>query len=215
MFCDDDDTYEMDRVEKFMIMIEDGYMNCPKYNVFVGAYERKDFISHSSTFCEYWSYCVDMDFIINFMNILKINNYEYVIDNKFCDVLFASYLRRLDHRHLFVSTNEKLYNYNRNDYSITGKISKHKKLVKKIVKKEMNNFEAFIRSLNEDLEQYIEIILHNIFILYSMRRMSLDDIMKMVMRENYIYINKIDKTILSKIEFEYDKVKHLCDILYQ
>ena len=29
-----------------------------------------------------------------------------------CDVLFASYLRYLDDKHVFVSIGEKLYNYN-------------------------------------------------------------------------------------------------------
>jgi len=215
MFCDDDDTYEIDRVEKFMIMIQDGYMNCPKDKIFVGVYERYSGNGHSSSFHEYWAYGVKIEFILNFMNILKINNYGYIFDNKFCDVLFATYLRALDHRHFFVSINEKLYNYNRNEYSITGTISKNNKLVKKHVPIVTNNFEAFIRDLNETLEQKMETIRNNIFIEHSMRGRSLHDIMKRFMRENYIYINKIDKTILSKIEFEYDKVKHLCDLLYQ
>ena len=46
------------------------------------------------------------------------------IDNKMCDVLFSTYLRCLDNRHMFISIIEKLYNYNRNEYSITKKIAK-------------------------------------------------------------------------------------------
>lgn len=216
MFCDDDDTYEIDRVEKFMIMIEHGITFCQKDKIFVGAYEynlQKG--SHSSLFYEYWSYCVNIEFIVNFMNILKINNYDYVIDNKMCDVLFASYLRHLDSRHLFYLINEKLYNYNSNEYSITNIILKNNERAMNVPPIAENNFETFIQSINETLEQYMESIKDNILVGYSIRKMSFNTILKRELRENYMYKNKINQIILSKIEFEYDNIKRLCDMLYQ
>ena len=61
MFCDDDDKYENTRVEKFIIMIKHGINNCPKDKIFVGAYERDlQKGSHSSSFYEYWSYCINI-----------------------------------------------------------------------------------------------------------------------------------------------------------
>jgi len=216
LFCDDDDTYEIERVEKIMFMIEYGCTNCPKDKIFVGAYEmdlQKG--SHSSSFYEYWSYCVNIEFIINFINIIKINNYDYYIDNKMCDVLFSSYLRCLDNKHIFVSINEKLYNYNRNEYSITKKIAKQNKINNNIIKKKHSNFEIFIQYLNECLEENIESIKNNIFIIYSMRKVSFENTLYELLKENYKYKNKINRKILETIKFEYDNIKYLCDILYQ
>jgi hypothetical protein len=216
MFCDDDDTYEMDRVEKFKIMTEHGYTNCPKDKIFVGAYERDlQKGSHSSSFYEYWSYCVNIEFIINFINIIKLNNYDYYIDNKMCDVLFSTYLRYLDNKHIFVSINEKLYNYNRNEYSITKKIAKQNNINNNIIKKKESNFEIFIQDLNECLEKNIETIKNNIFVIYSMRKVSFENMLNELLKENYKYKNKINKKILEKIKFEYDNMEYLCDILYQ
>jgi hypothetical protein len=216
MFCDDDDTYEINRVEKFTIMLEHGRNNCPKDKIFVGAYEgdlQKG--SHSSSFYEYWSYCVNIEFIINFMKIIKMNNYDYYIDNKMCDVLFATYLRHLNDTHLFISICEKLYNYNRNEYSITKKISKQNEINKKIIPTNEYNFEIFIQGLNDFLEENMESFKTNIFVKYSMCKVSFENMLNQLLRENYKYKHQINKKILEKIKFEYDNIKYLCDILYQ
>jgi hypothetical protein len=216
MFCDDDDTYEINRVEKFTIMIEQGRNNCPKDKIFVGAYERDlQKGSHSSSFYEYWSYCVNIEFIINFMNIIKMNNYDYYIDNKMCDVLFATYLRCLNDTHLFISIYEKLYNYNRNEYSITNKISKQNEINKKIIPTNVYNFEIFIQGLNDFLEEKMESFKNNIFVKYSMYKVSFENILNELLGKNYKYKDQINKKILEKIKFEYDNIKYLCDILYQ
>jgi len=216
MFCDDDDTYEINRVEKFTILLEHGRNNCPKDKIFVGAYERDlQKGSHSSSFYEYWSYCVNIEFIINFMNIIKMNNYDYYINNKMCDVLFATYLRCLNDTHLFISIYEKLYNYNRNEYSITNKISKQNEINKKIIPTNVYNFEIFIQGLNDFLEEKMESFKNNIFVKYSMRKVSFENILNELLGKNYKYKDQINKKILEKIKFEYDNIKYLCDILYQ
>ena len=216
MFCDDDDTYEMHRVEIFKNITEYGCTNCPKDKIFVGAYE-KDLQkgSHSLSFYEYWSYCVNIEFIINFINIIKLNNYDYYIDNKMCDVLFSTYLRCLDNKHMFIPINEKLYNYNRNEYSITNKIAKQNKIKNNIIKKNESNFEIFIQGLNEYLEENMESIKNNIFVKYSMCKVSFETMLNELLKENYKYKNEINEKILEKIKIEYDNIKYLCGILYQ
>jgi hypothetical protein len=213
MFCDDDDTYENDRVKSFINMIKCGHNSCPEDKIFVGVYEMTNSESHSTRFYEYWSYCINVNFIINFINIIKINNYDYVIDNKFCDVLFSTYLRHLDNKHLFVSIDEKLYNYNRNVYSITIKTLKQNEINHKKAKINERNFETFIRGLNEHIEENINDVKDNILLLCS-TKMSFENILKKLLEENYEFKNNINNTI-EKIKNEYDDIKYLCDILYQ
>lgn len=215
MFCDDDDTYEPERVETFKCMIEYGFNNCPGDKLFVGVYETESHKGHSLRFYEYWSYCVNVDFIIKFINILKNNNFDYVFDNTMCDVLFSSYLRHLDNNHLFISVNEKLYNYNKNQYSITGQIKSSNDISNTIIKTKEPNFETFIQGLNELLEKNIESILNNIFVLYSYRKLTFEDILMKILKENYKYKNNINKNILNKLKLEYDNIKCLCGLLYQ
>ncbi len=214
MFCDDDDTYELERVEIFYHMIEQGIIVCPSDKKFVGCYER-DNTSHSEKFHEYWCYCVNIKFIINFMNILKNNNYDYYIDHKMCDVMFSTYLRCLDNSHIFVSNNIKLYNYNRNVHSITKQIDiKNEKNIN-IKRSYVNDFDFFINGLNKHIENNMEDIKDNIFVGYSMRKFTYENALKELLRENYVYKDKLDKNILKNIKQEYDNIKHLCSILYQ
>ena len=218
MFCDDDDTYEIDRVEKIMNTIEYGYNYCTKNEIFVGACESNlQNVNHSLSFHEYWSYCVNIEFIIDFINIIKTNNYDYYIDNKMCDVLFSTYLRHLSDKHIFSYTYEKLYNYNRNnEYSITHKISNNNKIYKNKKILTYTNFKIFIKDFNEFLTKNMETIKDNIFLKYSMTKLSFEDMLKNdILKENYKYKNKINTKILEKIKIEYDNIKKLCDILYQ
>lgn len=216
-FCDDDDTYEFDRVEKIMIAIEYGDTNCPENKTYVGAYEsdlQKG--SHSIHFYEYWSYCVNIKFIITFINIIKIHNYDYFIDYQMCDVLFSQYLRHLDNTHVFTRINEKLYNYISNEYSITSKIKKKSEIANKCKTKSESNYELFMQGLNKDLDKQMNCsIKSNIFLLYSMSKLSFEDILKKLLGKNYEYKNDINKKIIEIIQIEYDNIKYLCEILYQ
>ena len=170
--------------------------------------------NHSTSYYEYWSYCININFIINFFNILKTNNFDYIIDNKMCDVLFSQYLRHLDEQHIFVSAYCKLYNYNEtSEYSITNSISQQNTENAVKIKKQEYNFKTFIQGLNDTLELNFESIKQNILILCSYEN-SFGKILKSILRENYIYKDKINKDILKNIKNEYDTVKHICDVLY-
>ncbi len=214
MFCDDDDTYDLRRVEIFNELISNGINLNPKDKIFVGAYER-DGDSHINIFHEYWSYCLDINFIINFMNILKINNYDSYIDNVMCDVVFSTYLRCLDNKHSFVSTYQKLYNYNRNDYSITQKIVNTNKKKKNMIQIKVNDFEEFMNELNKMIEENMEDIKNNILVTYFTRKITFENALKELLKENYIYKDKIDKNIFEKIKYEYNNTKSLFDLLNQ
>jgi hypothetical protein len=56
---------------------------------------------------------------------------------------------------------------------------------------------------------------NNIFVKYSMCKVSFENMLNQLLRENYKYKDQINKKILEKIKFEYDNIKYLCDILYQ
>jgi hypothetical protein len=215
MFCDDDDTYDLKRVEKFMIMMEHGISMCKEGQVFVGGCEISDNIPHSKRFYEYWCYCIKIDIIIKFMRKIKNNNYDNYIDHIMCDVLFATYLRVLSNRHAFIFMNDKLYNYNINDYSITGKIEKELDENKNKIKTIENNFEEYMEGLNKGLEEHIDIDKRNIFLHYSTDGMLFEDILKLILGDNYKYKNDINKRIIEELKEEYERIESLCNILYE
>ena len=222
MFCDDDDTYEIERVEIFKNNIEfgcEGISIFPKDKIFAGTYEMKSQKgSHNESFYEYWSYCVNTELILNFINIIKINNYDCYIDHKMCDVLFASYLRNLDNRHLFIPIDESLYNYNtQHEYSnsITQQILKKNKERKALPQYNYTNFEELIENINKELKEQLEGMKSNIFLKHSMYRMSFENILKVCLNDIYKYKNKIDNKLLEELQFEYNNIEGLCNKLYQ
>ena len=197
MFCDDDDTYELNRVEIFMEMIFVGYERMPEGKLFVAVYEKEE-ETHTERFYEYWSYCVNIDFIIQFFNKIKFNSYDYIIDHKFCDVLFATYLRCLDNTHYFTSLKIKLYNYNvNNEYSITSQIKKNKikfgkgDNVNKIINKNIND------------------ILDNITLL-TFYRNSFDTLISSTFHQKMT----ISKDNLKILEAHHISIKKICELLY-
>lgn len=226
MFCDDDDTYEIERVEIFKNNIEYYDEIACEYNsicpnnkrIFGGAYEMKSQKgSHNKSFYEYWSYCVNTELIVNFINIIKINNYDCYIDHKMCDVLFATYLRRLNN-HVFIPINESLYNYNtQHEYSnsITQQILKKNKEKKALPQYYYTNFEELIENINKELKEQLEGMKSNIFLKHSMYLMSFENILKVCLDNAYKYKNKIDNKLLEELQFEYKNVESLCNKLYQ
>jgi glycosyltransferase involved in cell wall biosynthesis len=121
MFCDDDDTYEPNRVEKIIQNIYSGDIECKRLNkILAGLYESTFGKDHREHRHEYWCYCVNIELIENFYNRLK--DHPDIIDNKCCDVLFAEYLRRVLPDYLYCRMEDKFYNYRVEDNSdsITG-----------------------------------------------------------------------------------------------
>jgi len=219
MFCDDDDTYDITRVEKFMYWIECSQKFIPKDKIFVGVYELGGNLKpdsserHSDTFYEYWAYCINIKFVDYFIKTIKVNNFDDYIDHKMCDVLFSTYLRLLDNNHMFGFIPEKLYNYNinKNEYSIIQQISKKNRHTKLIIQRQELILETFIKSVNKTIEENIVDIKSNIFVLYSMCMLSFENILERVLKDKYKYING---KILKQLKLEYDNIKYLCECLY-
>ena len=132
MFCDDDDTYKINRIEKFVYSFK--YFKNMKN--FGGVRELKKIkiingIQHISN-PEYWCYGIIPNVIVDFFNIFKSFKYN-ILKHKFGDMYFRGYLRNntkycnwggtVTESDINVEKIELLYNYNiNNPNSICGKI---------------------------------------------------------------------------------------------
>ena len=138
LFCDDDDTYHKDRTNYFMQTTqttelkfdtanETRDVTLPKLE-FAGLYENISQPTHHTKRHEYWSYCIRMDLLTCFFNVVEPT--IGVLDDRCCDVLFAEYLRRKSPEWVYATINQSLYHYreDENDDSITGfiQMNQHK-----------------------------------------------------------------------------------------
>lgn len=216
MFCDDDDTYDLNRVIKFILSIQHGLNHISTNKIFAGVYDTHlQEGDHNTIFHEYWSYCVDINLVTNFFDIIRSNSYDRVIDNKMCDVLFAMYLRSLDDNYVFISVREKLYNYNRNIHSVTGQIRQMNKEKNKFEQYVERDFSRFIQDMNRTLEENMVGNKNNIFINHSVALLSFEENLELILQENYKYVDYVDERIIEELKVEYDNIKALCKLLYQ
>ena len=217
MFCDDDDTYQPMRVEEFTTSINYCYNNCMlNGKKLAGMYEVINMdmdCSHLIRIHEYWKYCVHISILNNFFHTIEHNNGDNYIDNKFCDVLFADYLRQLDERHIFIKCAKNYYNYNKHSESITATIQKNKIAKKKF---RINNIDL-IEDLNRLIQINYSILIDNIiFLKFVYCKDSFNDIMKKyVLREYYKYMPFLDQEMISNIQNRYNHLRDTCYALYQ
>ena len=132
MFCDDDDTYHTERVEKFVEAFNIGQ----SYANFGGVREYTqliyDFLLDSDS-PEYWCYGIIPNVIRDFFNFFKGKHYT-LLQNNFGDMYFKEYLRNNSKYNAWVGIIDanfgyKLYNYNiDNPHSINGIIEQNNKL---------------------------------------------------------------------------------------
>lgn len=132
MFCDDDDTYNNQRIEYFIKM----YEKCLNDNIpnFGGVREiYKSDKNPLLTMPEYWAYGIHPDVISHFFSFFKEQRYMYLLKHKFADMYFRNYLRKNTKYLNWCCISEedigyKLYNYNiNNPNSICGKIEQGEK----------------------------------------------------------------------------------------
>jgi hypothetical protein len=98
MFCDDDDTYELTRVETF-----NEYFN--ETPSIIGIRE-KSVLSHEVA--EYWAYGIIPSILADFYD--RMSNNMGLLQHKFADVYFRNFLF-LTRNKLFVTFTAPLYNY--------------------------------------------------------------------------------------------------------
>jgi len=124
MFCDDDDTYHIERVETFVNAFNWGKKN--NFENFGGVREYfKSDNDPSLETPEYWAYGMVPNAITDFFSFFKGNHYK-LLQHKFGDMYFRHYLRK-NKKYLnwvgVVEEKYRLYKYNiNNSNSICGKI---------------------------------------------------------------------------------------------
>jgi hypothetical protein len=215
MFCDDDDTYEPHRVQVFINTIIKG-LNDIQYipdKQFAGIYESIDGKPHTEKRQEYWCYCVQIDLLIRFMEILK--PYQDVIDNKCCDVLFGEYLRRLNNDFLYAIIDLKLYNYRIDDNSdsITGEIKQTSNNIRKPMNVTMENMEECAKDLDKYLDENIEIYLHDTY-LRTIVGMDFDNILKHEFMIEYNVLKLVKKEHMQKIFDFHNRLRQIANLVF-
>ena len=124
MFCDDDDTYHIERVETFINAFIWGKNQYPES--FGGVREHfKSDINPLLEIPEYWAYGILPNVMTEFFSFFNNINYK-LLQHNFGDMYLRHYLRKNKKYAYWVALIEdehKLYNYNiNNQNSICGKI---------------------------------------------------------------------------------------------
>jgi hypothetical protein len=125
MFCDDDDTYHIQRIEKFVKGFEYGKDNNVEKFGGIREYFKSDNDPSLET-PEYWAYGIVPNAITDFFTFFNGEHYK-LLQHKFGDMYFRHYLRKnkkyLKWIQLVDDGTYRLYKYNiNNPNSICGKI---------------------------------------------------------------------------------------------
>jgi len=219
MFCDDDDTYEENRVEIIAKNIYVGDLQCrEKYNRnLAGLYESTFGKDHREHRHEYWCYCVNINVMRNFYN--RLEKYPDVIDNKCCDVLFAEHLRRLEpNNYLYCRLEDKLYNYRIEDNSdsITGFIKGNQHKYTRLNNPPSitdTNFADYVVDWNECLYENMDVYIHDVF-LRTIVGCNLEHILRSEFRADYNLLSFVDECHVNKITSHHEYLRKVCADLY-
>jgi len=216
-FCDDDDTYEPNRVELFLQAtvnslneVAQKMPNCE----FFGLYESVEGNHHKQKRHEYWCYMVNIYLLKQFYTVVE--QYPDVMDNKCCDVLFAEYLRRLDNYFIFGAiTNQKMYHYrvDNNSDSVTGVIQSKNKIVRRAREITQENRQECIDELNTYLDTDIDIYLHDTY-LRTIVGSSFDEILRNEFKSEYVILDSIRREHIQKIREYHENLKDVCNQIF-
>lgn len=107
-FCDDDDTYDIHRVERFCSFSPDDdsipHYDCIRENKLGGGNE---------TFTEFWNYAVRPYVLHTFFNRISIDT--DILKHNYADMIFRCYLRIVKLDILIIECKQYLYKYNKNN----------------------------------------------------------------------------------------------------
>ena len=216
MFCDDDDTYEPTRVFAFLQATVNALREVSEKmpdHEFVGLYESPNRKNHKEQRHEYWCYMVHMKILKRFYDV--VSQYEDVMDNKCCDVLFAEYLRRLTNHYIFGALNDDLYHYRVDDNSdsVTGVIKTKNKVVRRAREITDSNRQECIDELNEYLDDEIDIFIHDTY-LRTLVGCSFDEILQAEFKSEYVILDSIKREHVQKIRDSHEYLKAICNLIY-
>jgi hypothetical protein len=218
MFCDDDDTYKIDRVEniiKSVYIVEEKTKN-ETTSIFSGLYESHCEKDHREHRHEYWCYCVNKIILDRFYSCIK--EYPDIIDNKCCDILFGEYMRRLGQGFFFARLDSRLYNYRveENQDSITGVIqSKQNFYTRSKQHPPLGDpqLPEYILDWNDYLYEHLDAYLHDVF-LRTIVGCNIEYILQAEFRNDYELLKYVDDCHIEKIRNKYEYWREVCGKLY-
>jgi len=201
MFCDDDDYYQPNRVEKFSENFKSGFQ-CVCETVHFDEYDA------SVNYHEYVYYGVQVQVFITFIMFMK-GKYANILKHKFCDLLLSRFIQNkilcgeLHCVYIF----EAMYIQNRHFHnSVTSCILDKNKGTGK---EKHTNFDTFITRLNEDLNDNIVSLKNNVYPMVLIKELSFQNMLKEQFRRNFKYYTRIDRRIIRELTNEYQMVSTL------
>ena len=201
LFCDDDDYYQNDRVDKIISLLKQGYQ-CVCETKHYDEYEA------SINYHEYVYYGIHVNLCATFFNFITHND-VHIFKHKFCDLLLSRFIQNniLEGRQKCAYIYENLYVQNRHFYnSVTSRILKKNK---ENGKERHTNFETFVTRLNEDLNDNIQSLINNVYPMYLIKEMSLKNMIREQLRTNYKYYKLVDKNVIETITREYKYIDNV------
>ena len=212
MFCDDDDTYDKNRVKIYLQTIVNSLNEINEYpnKKFVGIYENDEGINHRERRREYWCYCVQYELLEKFITMLL--PYPDVLDHKFCDVFFSEYLRRLNDDKVYAIIPKTLYNY-RQDNNVTGVIKAVSRSIRKPREVTAENINECVKELDEYLDKEIKLYLYDIY-LRTIVGNDFDTIMRNEFLSEYPILNNIKKQHIETMWLFHSRLKMVANEMY-
>jgi glycosyltransferase involved in cell wall biosynthesis len=214
-FCDDDDTYEPDRIATFINIVK-MHEHDP---AFTGVYESSVGQTHQQYRYEYWAYCVRSAILERFFAVVQDDE---VLDNKCCDILLVEYLRRLDPTQytfyrIDVAPDRPLYRYRKtdNETSVTETILKSQQYLWTPNPPPITDpgFADYIVRWNEYLHDNLDFYMHDMF-LRTVVGCDLEYILRTEFQADYPYLDFVDVQHKERMIEQYEKTRDLCVSLY-
>lgn len=201
MFCDDDDYYQPNRVEKFSEKFKEGF-HCVCETTHTDAYVA------SINYHEYVYYGFNIQMFITFIMFME-GKYGNVLKHKFCDLLLSRFMQNkiLGRELQCACVFDVLYIQNRHfTNSVTSRIQDKNK---DSVNEKHTNFDTFITRLNEDLNDNIVSLKNNVYPMVLIKELSFQNMLKEQFRRNFKYYTRIDRIIIRELTNEYQMVSTL------
>jgi glycosyltransferase involved in cell wall biosynthesis len=226
-FCDDDDTYDPDRVKLFGQVIE-----AQKHDpTFSGLYESSVGQAHQQYRYEYWAYCIRPELLRRFFAHITHHDAsadasasasDNALNNRCCDILLVEYLRRLNpltnaFARLDIPEKTSLYHYRKleNDESVTETILKSHRFLWTPSPTSIGDvrFADYIVAWNDYLHENLHYYLHDMF-LRTVVGCDLEYILRTEFQGDYIYLEFVDPIHKERMIAQYEATRALCLRLY-
>lgn len=226
MFCDDDDTYHVDRTAIFMKTVAVSLAQVTTANTdrdtslpplkLAGMYENSSGVTHHTQRQEYWCYCIHMSLLERFFKYVE--PVPGILDDKCCDVLLGEYLRRKSVDWLYATIGQTLYHYRveENADSVTGFIQTKQHIYTNQTSPPPIGDDAWLEYVlrwNDFLKENIHIFLHDTY-LRTLVGCNLDVILRSEFKDNYAILDYVDQKHVLRITELYERVRLVCGHIY-